>query len=70
MARRQRLDVAASAGRRDEAIEYLGKAVDHGYKNAEAMKTEKDLKSLQRDPRFHALLVKADQPANAVQKSN
>jgi eukaryotic-like serine/threonine-protein kinase len=62
--------MAASAGRRDEAIEYLGKAVDHGYKNAEAMKTEKDLRSLQGDPRFHALLVKAQQPANAVQKSN
>jgi len=54
--------MAAAAGHRDDAFDYLTKAVDHGYKNAEAMQSDDDLKSLRGDPRFGALLVKIRQP--------
>jgi eukaryotic-like serine/threonine-protein kinase len=53
---------AAAAGRRDEAFQYLGNAVDHGYRNAGAMESETDLKSLRGDPRFAALVARARQP--------
>jgi len=61
---------AAITGRRDEALEYLGRAVDLGFSNADAMAADNDLKSLQADPRFEALVAKAHQGAAAVQKSN
>ena len=62
--------MAAAAGRRDEALNYLGQAIDHGFRNAQQMETEDDLKSLRNDPRFESLVAKARQPAAAVQKSN
>jgi hypothetical protein len=62
--------MAASRGHRDEAFEYLGKAVDLGYTNADGMQAEKDLNSLQGDPRFAALIAKARQPASPARKSN
>jgi serine/threonine protein kinase len=57
---------AAVAGRRDEALEYLGQAVDHGYRYAESMAADPALKSLHGDPRFDALVAKARQNANAL----
>ena len=61
---------AAVAGRHNEALEYLGHAIDVGFSNADAMAADNDLKSLHGDPRFAALVAKARQPASAVQKSN
>jgi eukaryotic-like serine/threonine-protein kinase len=61
---------AAIAGRRDEALEYLGRAVDLGFSNADAMAADNDLKSLHADQRFEALVANARQRAAAVQKSN
>ena len=55
--------IAAQAGHREEAFEYLGNALDHGYREAADMETEKDLQSLHSDPRFAALLARARQPA-------
>ena len=61
---------AALAGRRDEALEYLGHLIDLGFSNADAMATDNDLESLHGDPRFAALVARARQLASAVQKSN
>lgn len=49
---------AAVAGRRDEALNYLAEAVDHGYKHAEWMEADSDLTSLHGDPRFEAIVAK------------
>ena len=52
---------AAAAGHRDDAIEYLGQAIDHGYSDPVSIRDDPDLKSLHGDPRFDALLAKASQ---------
>ena len=57
---------AAVAGRRDEALSYLGQAIDYGVENPDYLASDPDLKSLHGDPRFEALLVKARQNANAL----
>jgi len=54
---------AAIAGRRDEALEYLSQAIDHGYSAFGWMEADTDLKSLHGDHRFDALVAKARQNA-------
>jgi hypothetical protein len=58
-------DGAAIAGRRDEALQYLDQAINHGYGPPEAIAGDADLKSLYGDPRFEALVAKARQKAAA-----
>jgi len=48
---------AARAGRRDEAFEYLRRAVEAGYNDAQLIRTDDDLKSLRNDPRFDKLVA-------------
>jgi serine/threonine protein kinase len=55
---------AAVAGRRQEALDYLGQAFERGSPDAD-IATDNDLKSLRGDPRFEALVTKARQAANA-----
>jgi eukaryotic-like serine/threonine-protein kinase len=62
--------MAATAGRRDDAFDYLGQAIDHGFRNPEQMQSDDALKSLYGDPRFEALVAKARQPAATAQKLN
>jgi hypothetical protein len=52
-------DLAAQAGRRDEAFEYLGHAVEAGYANAQFMRTDEVLKPLRSDSRFDKLVARA-----------
>lgn len=40
----------------DKAFEMLGKAVDEGFANRDAMRTDADLEGLRTDPRFAAIL--------------
>ena len=62
---------AAIGGQRDEAIDLLRKAIDHGYSEAESMRTDSDLTSLHGDPRFELLLTEAQKLAAAnTQKTN
>jgi non-specific serine/threonine protein kinase/serine/threonine-protein kinase len=60
---------AASAGRRDDAFKFLAQAVDHGYRHAERMQSDSDLKSLHGDPRFEALVAQARQGATPSAQS-
>ena len=48
---------AARAGRRDEAFDYLHRAVEAGYDDAQLIRTDDDLKSLRNDPRFDKLVA-------------
>jgi serine/threonine protein kinase/Tfp pilus assembly protein PilF len=48
---------AAVAGRREQALEYLRRAIDRGYNDAEPMTTDKDLKSLRGDSRFEKIVA-------------
>jgi eukaryotic-like serine/threonine-protein kinase len=54
---------AAVAGRRDEAVEYLRKSIDLGLGGADAIAADPDLKSLQGNAHFEALLAKLRQGA-------
>jgi non-specific serine/threonine protein kinase/serine/threonine-protein kinase len=56
---------AADSGRRDNALEYLDQAIDHGDLDPGMIAADDDLKSLHGDPRFEALLAKARQLAAA-----
>ncbi len=47
---------AAISGHPDDAFRYLRQAFDHGYRGAEHMTKDDDLKSLRNDPRFAALI--------------
>jgi tetratricopeptide (TPR) repeat protein len=51
--------LAASAGRKDDAIEHLEQALAAGYEDVEALRREDDLKVLRGDPRFAALIDRA-----------
>jgi serine/threonine protein kinase len=55
---------AAVTGHRNEALEYLADAVDHGFAASRWMNTDSDLQSLHSDPRFEALVAKARQNAS------
>jgi non-specific serine/threonine protein kinase/serine/threonine-protein kinase len=55
---------AAVTGHRNEALEYLANAVDHGFAASRWMNTDSDLQSLHSDPRFEALVAKARQNAS------
>jgi non-specific serine/threonine protein kinase/serine/threonine-protein kinase len=49
--------LAARAGRRDDAFDYLHRAIEAGYKDAQLIRTDDDLKSLRSDPRFDRLVA-------------
>jgi serine/threonine protein kinase len=57
---------AAISGRREQALDYLGQAIDLGYGQADTVAADLDLKSLRRDPRFDALVAKARQHVHAT----
>ncbi len=61
---------AAAAGRREQALEYLHRSVDHGYDNDESLASDNDLKSLRGSPRFAALVTQAKARAVAAEKPN
>jgi serine/threonine protein kinase len=49
--------LAALQGRRADAFATLRQAVDHGYRRADELPNEEDLKSLHGDPRFDAIVA-------------
>jgi hypothetical protein len=49
--------LAALQGHRAEALTTLRQALDHGYRRADEMPNDEDLKSLHGDPRFDAILA-------------
>ena len=61
---------AAAAGRREEALEYLHQAIEHGFSDSESLATDNDLRFLRGNPRFAALVAQAKQREVVSQKSN
>lgn len=49
--------VAAAGNDRDDALKYLRAAIDSGYKDADHLRVDDDLKSLRGDRRFQTLLA-------------
>jgi len=58
--------VAAAANERDDAVRYLHEAINHGYRDADHLRADDDLKSLRGDHRFVALLADAAKPSPAA----
>ena len=55
--------VAALRGDRKQVLDWLAQAVDHGYKNADGIVNDDDLKSLRGDPAFEKLVDRARENA-------
>lgn len=49
--------VAISAGHPDDAIQYLREAIDRGFRDADALAADDNLKSLRRNPHFRELVA-------------
>ena len=54
---------AAFAGHKEDALLYLGKAIDLGLTGPDWIAADTDLESLHPDPRFQALVEKAREAA-------
>ena len=54
--------VAEAANHSDEALQYLQEAVNRGYKNADGLMADENLKSLRQNPHFQALVTKISRP--------
>jgi eukaryotic-like serine/threonine-protein kinase len=54
--------VAATANRSDDALQYLQKAINRGYRYADRLMADDDLKSLRPDPRFQRLVAELNHP--------
>jgi eukaryotic-like serine/threonine-protein kinase len=54
--------VAAAAGRPDDALQYLGEAVHRGYRDADGLMYDENLKALRPNPNFQQLVSQLRQP--------
>jgi tetratricopeptide (TPR) repeat protein len=55
--------VAMAANRADDALRYLQEAVDRGYKDANGLTSDDDLKRLRLNPKFQQLVAELKRPA-------
>ncbi len=58
--------VAAAADNSDEALRYLREAVNRGYKDADSLMADDDLKNLRHNPHFQQLIVALKRPPTGV----
>lgn len=59
--------VAVAANHPDDALEYLREAIKHGYKDADGLTADDNLKSLRQSPQFQQLLAELKHPPAAAQ---
>jgi tetratricopeptide (TPR) repeat protein len=59
--------VAEAANHSDEALQYLQEAVNRGYKNADGLMADENLKSLRQNPHYQALVAEIRHPSTKVQ---
>jgi non-specific serine/threonine protein kinase/serine/threonine-protein kinase len=57
---------AVAANRPDEALQYLREAINRGYKNADGLMTDPDLKSLRDNPKFQQLVAQLKLPPHGT----
>jgi hypothetical protein len=55
--------VAETANRPDDALRYLQEAIDLGYKNADGLMADDDLKKLRPNPKFQQLVAGLKTPS-------
>jgi serine/threonine protein kinase/Tfp pilus assembly protein PilF len=58
---------AAAANHSDEALQYLREAIKRGYKNADGLTADDDLKSLRHNPHFQELVAELKRMPTTVQ---
>jgi hypothetical protein len=58
--------VAVAANHPDDAIQYLGEAIQRGYKDANRLTADANLKSLNQNPRFHELVAELKRPPSGT----
>jgi non-specific serine/threonine protein kinase/serine/threonine-protein kinase len=58
--------VAAAASRPDDALQYLREAINRGYKDADGLLADDDLKSLRQNPRFQQLAATLRRPPTSI----
>jgi len=56
--------VAAAANRADDAIRYLQESINRGYKDADGLMADDDLKPLRQNPHFQQLVATLKHPPN------
>jgi tetratricopeptide (TPR) repeat protein len=56
--------VAVAGNHPDEAVKYLHEAIKHGYKDADGLMADDDLKNLRRDTHFQELIAQLRQQAH------
>jgi hypothetical protein len=59
--------VAAAADHPDDALQYLQEAVNRGYKNADGLMADPDLKTLRPNPKFQQLVAELKSPSVRAQ---
>jgi eukaryotic-like serine/threonine-protein kinase len=59
--------VAVAANRPDDALQYLREAVNRGYKDANALMADNDLKSLRPNPKFQQLVAELKRSPTTAQ---
>ena len=59
--------VAAAANRPDDALQYLHEAIDRGYKDADGLMADDDLKNLRQTQSFQQLVAALKHPPTKVQ---
>ncbi len=59
--------VAEAANQSGDALQYLQEAVNRGYKNADGLMADQNLKSLRQNPHFQALVAEIRRPPTKVQ---
>jgi eukaryotic-like serine/threonine-protein kinase len=59
--------VAVAANHPDDALQYLREALNRGYKDADALMADNDLKSLHPNPKFQQLVADLKRPPTKIQ---
>jgi eukaryotic-like serine/threonine-protein kinase len=60
---------AAAANRPDDALNYLQEAINRGYKDADGLMADYDLKNLRPNPKFQQLVAELKHPSAKDQKA-
>ena len=59
--------VAMAANHPDDALQYLREAINRGYKDADGLMADNDLKNLRPNPKFQQLVAELKPPSTRIQ---
>jgi non-specific serine/threonine protein kinase/serine/threonine-protein kinase len=58
--------MAVAANHTDDALQYLREAINRGYKDADGLMADDNLKNLRDNPRFQELVAELRRPATRI----